>query len=89
MKRLVLAIDVVVVMFLSPAAAFADHERSRCGDYECSEQEYEQWNNDQNNHNRRNRGAFSPGPFEDSPVDIRDNNVCISPDCSRRGEGER
>lgn len=28
------------------------------------------------------RGSFSPGPFDRSPVDIHDNQVCISPDCS-------
>lgn len=88
MKRLMLALDIVVVMFLVPIPAYADHEGPNCYDYECSEQEYDQWNNDQRNHNGRNRGAFSPGPFDDSPVDIRDNNVCISPDCSRDGKQE-
>lgn len=28
------------------------------------------------------RGSFSPGPFDRSPVDIHDNQVCISPNCS-------
>lgn len=30
------------------------------------------------------RGSFSPGPFDRSPVDIHDNQVCISPDCSHK-----
>lgn len=28
------------------------------------------------------RGSFSPGPFDRSPVDVHDNQICISPDCS-------
>lgn len=32
------------------------------------------------------RGSFSPGPFDRSPVDIHDNQVCISPNCSGRSE---
>lgn len=34
-------------------------------------------------HNSENcRGSFSPGPFDRSPVDIHDNQFCVSPDCS-------
>lgn len=58
------------------------HERERCYDGDCGDQDYDQWNSDQNNHNRRNRGAFSPGPFDRSPVEMHD--VCISLDCSGR-----
>lgn len=53
----------------------------------CGGDEYDQWNSDQRNHNRRNRGAFSPGPFDRSPVEMHD--VCVSLDCSGRGEGRR
>jgi hypothetical protein len=35
------------------------------------------------------RGSFSPGPFDRSPVDIHDNQVCISPDCSSRGDNKK
>ena len=35
------------------------------------------------------RGSFSPGPFDRSPVDIHDNQVCISPDCSGKGDGKQ
>lgn len=31
------------------------------------------------------RGSFSPGPFDRSPVEIHDNQICISPDCSNSG----
>lgn len=47
-------------------------------------------NYDRNRNRNRNRGAFSPGPFDRSPVDIHDNNVCISPDCSsHQGSGDQ
>jgi hypothetical protein len=39
-------------------------------------------------HNARGdcRGSFSPGPFDRSPVEIHDNDVCISPNCSGRSD---
>jgi hypothetical protein len=64
--------------------------------HECDEQSdcydgrYDQdYSSQDRNRNRdRNRGAFSPGPFDRSPVDIHDNQVCISPDCSSRDKKE-
>jgi hypothetical protein len=35
------------------------------------------------------RGSFSPGPFDRSPIDIHDNQVCISPDCSSRKDDKK
>jgi hypothetical protein len=35
------------------------------------------------------RGSFSPGPFDRSPVDVHDNQICISPDCSGRDDGKK
>lgn len=35
------------------------------------------------------RGSFSPGPFDRSPVDIHNNQVCISPDCSTHNNGDQ
>lgn len=31
---------------------------------------------------KNHRGNFSPGPFDRSPVDVHDNTVCVSLDCS-------
>jgi hypothetical protein len=39
---------------------------------------------DQDQDHYQHRGNFSPGPFDRSPVDVHDNNICISPDCSQR-----
>lgn len=67
-------------------------DRERCdSDQDCSDQSYDgQWSNEDHNRNRnRNRGAFSPGPFDRSPVDVHDNQVCISPDCSHHGDDKK
>lgn len=72
MKRL--AVMVVVLSFVGPLALADDG-----GDYGNG--------NDQRRcHHAEGdcRGSFSPGPFDRSPVDIHDNQVCISPDCSSR-----
>lgn len=38
---------------------------------------------------QNHRGNFSPGPFDRSPVDIHDNQVCISPDCSSHNDDKK
>lgn len=88
MKKL--AATIIAATSLFPAAAYADHERERCYDSGgCSDNEHDYSNHDRNRNRDRNRGAFSPGPFDRSPVDIHDNQVCISPDCSNSGSEKK
>lgn len=92
MKKILLAVALVVAV---PSPALADHGRGGrldgdCYEQDCGDQTYDQWRNEDQNRNRnRNRGAFSPGPFDRSPIDIHDNDLCISPDCSGRGSGRK
>jgi hypothetical protein len=74
MKRL--AVAALVLAITAPAALAYDDG----GDYGNG--------NDQRRcHESENcRGSFSPGPFDRSPVDIHDNQVCISPDCSHKND---
>jgi len=34
---------------------------------------------------QRHRGNFSPGPFDRSPVDVHDNEICVSLNCAGYG----
>lgn len=83
MKKL--AVGVLVISSLLPVgSAYADHYR---GDRDDCNREGNC--NDQRRCSGDNcRGSFSPGPFDRSPVDIHDNNVCISPDCSSHRDGD-
>jgi hypothetical protein len=78
MKRLL--VSALVVFCLSPSIAWAYDDG---GDYGND--------NDQRKCYRSEncRGSFSPGPFDRSPVDIHDNQVCISPDCSSHGDDKK
>lgn len=68
----------------------ASHERARCEDSQCYDEEYDyDYGNKGDNSRNRERGAFSPGPFDRSPVDIHDNYVCISPNCERKDDGRQ
>lgn len=80
MKKFASILLVGMTMFLA-SAAFADRDgNDRGGRGDCSS---EGTCNDQRRCQGDNcRGSFSPGPFDRSPVDIHDNQVCISPDCS-------
>lgn len=81
------------LVFASPVGAQARHRDDR-GGYE----EGDRYGNGDNGPRQGNdgdqgrcrgngcRGSFSPGPFDRSPVDIHDNQVCISPDCSSKGK---
>lgn len=91
MYRLIVIVVAAVSMWAPPAHAYYEDEPS-CNEGDSSCQQYDQnyGSRDDRNRNRdRNRGAFSPGPFDRSPVDIHDNNLCISPDCSQHGKEEK
>jgi len=81
MKKLASTI-LVGMITLIPTSAFADHYdgNDRGGRGDCSS---EGTCNDQRRcyHAENCRGSFSPGPFDRSPVDIHDNQICVSPNC--------
>lgn len=76
----IVALPTIVTVTASSASSVSYHEGgdgngNNGGDYGD--------NDNRRCHNSENcRGSFSPGPFDRSPVDIHDNNFCISPDCS-------
>lgn len=83
MKRLGVLVLSSVLTFGVAGPVFADRygggDRGDCNrEGNCNDQRRCQGDNC--------RGSFSPGPFDRSPVDIHDNQVCISPDCSGRKE---
>lgn len=77
--RRTLAIMTLSACFLVPAGSMASPTVNR-NDGNC--------NREGNCNDQRRcsgdgcRGSFSPGPFDRSPIDIHDNQVCISPNCS-------
>lgn len=77
----------LVGMTMFPAsAAFADHGGNGNRD-DCSSEG--SCNDQRRCQGDYCRGSFSPGPFDRSPVDIHDNQVCISPDCSSHSKDEK
>lgn len=74
----------VILSFGMPAVAVGPHVASHRDGGDC--------NREGNCNDQRRcqgdgcRGSFSPGPFDRSPVDIHDNTVCISPDCSSHND---
>jgi len=56
------------------SATVVTAHRDDCRRYDCDDQDDDGYRN------------VSPGPFDRSPVDVHDNDICISPDCSRRGD---
>lgn len=85
MKKFASILLVGMTTFIPANVAFADHYRGDQGDCNregnCNDQRRCQGDNC--------RGSFSPGPFDRSPVDIHDNQVCISPDCSGSHSDEK
>lgn len=77
MKRAVTTC-VLIASLLAPVAASASDD----GGYDGGNQDQRRCHRSENC-----RGSFSPGPFDRSPVDIHDNQVCISPDCSHKDNG--
>lgn len=72
MKRIVVALVVLVAAVLVPTAAWADHER--CQGYDCREGGS---GNEGEYRDDNRRAGISPGPFDRSPVDIHDNRLVL------------
>lgn len=85
MKKLISIICMGLILLVPIHPVYADHYQGDRGD--C--------NREGNCNDQRRcqgdgcRGSFSPGPFDRSPVDIHDNQFCISPDCSGRSNNDK